>query len=254
MVSSSIILKNQTILSINQFLNLYHEIDRVDLENILRLDFDLDYSVLSRYVNSQRICPIIEIAQPEDAHEISLIFKEIYQGTYPYKRMEHSSSIADMIKDPNYYWFLFKLDSGEIVGAFGSHLEFEAKRGFLFGFVIKKGYHKIIDIFKAFIGCTLFLWKKFQQEIFLWYGEMRTNETSSQFFTSIVGMKPVAFYPNKDLFFNKEESDILQVIYNREALTTLRKKERPKIIRQALNSYAYVNKRFHLGIDRKSVV
>ena len=24
-----------------------------------------------------------------------------------------------MIKDPNYYWFVFKLNSGEIVGAFG---------------------------------------------------------------------------------------------------------------------------------------
>jgi hypothetical protein len=247
-VSSSIILKNQTILSINQFLNLYNEINRPDLEHILRLDFNLDYSVLERYFKSQRICPVIELARLKDAEEISNIFKDIYQGTYPYKRMENRDSIAEMIKDPNYYWFLFKLDSGEVIGAFGSHLELEEKRGFLYGFVIKKGYHKIIDVFKAFIGCAMFLWKKYQQQILLWYGEMRTNETSSQFFTSIVGMKPVAFYPNKDLFFNKEESDILQVIYDKEVLTTLRRKEQPKIIRQALNSYSYVNKRFKLGL------
>lgn len=248
MVSSSIILKNQVILSINQFLSLYSEIDRADLDNILRLDFDLDYSVLERYFNSQRICPVIELAKPIDAEEISNIFNEIYQGTYPYKKMENDFSIAEMIKDPNYYWFLFKLDSGEVIGAFGSHLELEQKRGFLYGFVIKKGYHKIIDIFKAFIGCAMFLWKKYQKQILIWYGEMRTNETSSQFFTSIVGMKPVAFYPNKDLFFNKEESDILHVIYDQEVLTTLRRKEQPKIIRQALNSYSYVNKRFKLGL------
>ncbi len=248
MVSSSIILKNQTILSINQFLNLYNEINRPDLENILRLDFNLDYSVLERYIKSQRICPIIELAKPKDAQVISNIFKEIYKGTYPYKKMENTDSIGEMIKDPNYYWFLFKLDSGEVIGAFGSHLEFDQKRGFLYGFVIKEGYQKIIDIFKAFIGCAMFLWKKYQEQILIWYGEMRTNETSSQFFTSIVGMKPVAFYPNKDLFLNKEESDILQVIYDKEALTTLRKKEQPKIIRHALNSYSYVNKRFKLGL------
>jgi len=247
-VSSSIILKNQIILSINQFLNLYHEIDRTDLENILTLDFDLDYSVLERYVNSQRICPIIELARPEDAEEISQIFKEIYKGTYPYKKMESTDSIAEMIKDPNYYWFLFKLETGEIVGTFGSHLEREKKRGFLYGFVIKKGYHKVIDIFKAFIGCAIYLWKRYQKQILIWYGEMRTNETSSQFFTSIVGMKPVAFFANKDIFFNKKESDILQVIYDQDVLKSLRKKKQPQIIRQVLNSYTYINKRFQLGL------
>lgn len=248
MVSSSIILKDQLILSINQFLSLYNEIDKADLENILRLDFDLDYSVLERYFNSQRICPIIEIAKPKDAKEISQIFKDIYKGTYPYKRMENSESIAEMIKDPNYYWFVFKLNSGEIVGAFGCHLEIEDKRGFLYGFVIKKGYHKIIDIFKAFIGCAIYLWKKHQKEILIWYGEMRTNETTSQFFTSIVGMKPVAFFPNKDIFFNKKESDILHVIYDHETLRAFRKKQQPQIVRQVLTPYTYINKRFQLGM------
>ncbi len=248
MVSSSIILKNQSILNINQFLELYTEINRLDLHNILKLDFNLDYSVLERYVKSQRICPIIELAKPGDAEEISQIFKEIYQGTYPYKRMENSDSISDMINDPNYYWFLFKLNSGEIVGAFGAHLEFEEKRGFLYGFVIKKGFHKTIDVFKAFIGCAIYLWKKYQEQILMWYGEMRTNETSSQFFTSIVGMKPVAFFPNKDLFFNKKESDILHVIYDRKLIRNLRKKAQPEIIRQAINSYTYINKRFNLGL------
>jgi len=235
-------------LSIDQFLNLYHEIERVDLDKILRLDFDLDYSVLERYVNSERICPLIEIAKPEEAEEISQIFREVYQGTYPYKKMEYTESIAEMIKDPNYYWFLFKLNTGKIVGAFGAHLEFKEKRGLLYGFVIRKGYHKVIDIFKAFIGCAIYLWKKYHKIILMWYGEMRTNETSSQFFTSIVGMKPVAFYPNKDLFYNKKESDILHIIYDREMLRSLRSKQQPKIIRQALMPYTYINQRFQLGL------
>jgi hypothetical protein len=81
----------------------------------------------------------------------------------------------------------------------------------------------------------------------IWYGEMRTNEATSQFFTSQIGLKPIAFLPNKDIFFSHIESDILQVVYDEDALYKYRVEEKPKIIRQILNCYVYADKRYHLG-------
>ena len=76
---------------------------------------------------------------------------------------------------------------------------------------------------------------------------MRTNEIASQFSTSVIGLKPIGFLPNKDIFFNQIESDILHVIYDEEVLNKYRRKKDLKIIRQILNCYAYSNKRYHLG-------
>ena len=248
MVSSSIILKNQLILSINQFLNTYQDIYKKDLDKILNLDFEFDREAVKAYTSDSKIFPVIEIARKEDAKVISKIYKDAYNGTYPYKEMEDPQSIVDLINSPNDILFVFKLDTNEMIGAFSSHLDLDRKRGLMHGFVIKKEYRKIIDSLKAFLGSSAYLWKKFQKEILIWYGEIRTNESTAQFATSLFGLKPIAFFPNKDIFFNKMESDILHIIYNQEVLLKYRKKERPQIIRQALNSYYYTNKRFELGL------
>jgi len=243
LVSNSISLKKKEIINVDEFLEKYQYLSNLDLKNILNLDFELDF-----YYKSEKLCPIVELAKPEDSEEIANIFKEIYRGTYPYKHLEDAISIKDMIIRPNYEWFIFKSPAHEIVGCFGADLEFEEKRAFLHGFMIKKKYHKTVDIFKAFIGCITYLWKKYKDKIFLWYGEMRTNEAISQFFTSLIGMKPIAFLPNKDIFFNRVESDILHVIYSNAALNDFRFEEKPQIIRQVLNCYNYTNNRYQLGL------
>ena len=243
MVVQSIILNNKSILSINEFLALSSDIISSE---ILNLDFNLDYNILKSYLDSKKICPIVHFAKSEDAEEISKIFKDIYQNTYPYKKMEHSEGVREMINSDDYLWFIFKLENNETVGCFGTQLEFAEKRGFLYGFVVKKKYHKIIDAPKAFIGCVTYIWKTYQDRILLWYGEMRTNESTSQFFTSMVGLKPIAFLPNKDIFNFKIESDILHVIYDQSIFKMYRKEEAPHIIRQVLNWYAYSSKRYSL--------
>lgn len=243
MVSNSISLKKKEIINVDEFLEKYQYLSNLDLKNILNLDFELDF-----YYKSKKICPIVKLAKPKDSEEIANIFKEIYRGTYPYKHLADSKSMKEMIIHPNYEWFIFKSPANEIVGCFGADLDFKEKRAFLHGFMIKKQYHKTIDIFKAFIGCITYLWRKYRDKIFLWYGEMRTNEAISQFFTSLIGMKPIAFLPNKDIFFNKVESDVFHVIYNKAVLKEYRFKEKPKIIRQILNCYSYSNNRYQLGV------
>ena len=244
MVSSNIIQQSQSISSIDQFLDIYQYIFKIDLDRILKLDFEFDHDIST----PRKITPIIEIAKPKDAQAISNTYIDVYNGTYPYKKMENVRSIEELIKSPNDYIFLFKLESNEIIGAFSSHLEFEKKRGLLYGFVIKKEYRKVVDNLKAFLGSAAYLWKKYYNEILIWYGEIRSNESAAQFATNLFGLKPIAFFPNKDIFFKKLESDILHIIHNQDALLKYRMKEKPQIIRQVLNSYYYSNNRYKLGL------
>lgn len=230
------------VITVNDLLEGFNESRPVDFQQILDLDFELNINH-----DNLKISPVIKLANSEDAKEISKIFKEVYKGTYPYKQMEDLKEVENMIKSPNFHWFLFKMSSNHTIGCFGVHLEIEKKRGLLFGFVLKKKYQKVIDTLKTFAACLLFVCNKYKDDILLWYGEIRTNEDSPQFITSSCGMKPIALLPNKDIFYNKIESDVLHVIYTEEALKKYRSKEKPKIIRQILGSYVYSNNRFRLG-------
>jgi len=240
----NIVLNNKIILTVNDFLSLSTDIISSDL---LNLDFNLDCNIVKNYyLDSERTIPTIHLAKSEDAEEISKIFKDIYQNQYPYKKMEDAEGVREMINRNDYLWIVFKLDNNITVGCYGVHLKFAEKKGLLYGFAIKKKYQKKIDGFKAFIGSMTYIWKTYQDRILLWYGEVRTNESTPQFFTSMVGLKPIAFLPNKDIFNTKIESDIFHVAYDESIFKKYRKQEAPRIIRQVLNWYAYSSERYSL--------
>lgn len=233
------------VITIDDFLGLFDRKFISNHQEILNLDFPIN---IER--QTQRICPIIHLARVEDAKVITKIFKDVYKGTYPYKQMENVKEVKKMILDSRYHWFIFKINSNETVGCFATYVEFEKKRGLLFGFVIKTAYHKIIDIFKAFVGCILYTWKTYKNKIFIWYAEVRTNDKIPPLITSRCGLKPIAFLPNKDIFLNQIESDFLHIIYDEKALIKYRYNKKPQIIRQVLDCYTYSNERFHLDTPK----
>lgn len=231
------------IITINEFLKEYEEVFDPDDESILNLDFEL-----GKHRKYQKINPKLQIAKPDDAEIIAKLFKNIYHGTYPYKKLENIKEIRSMIKDPDYEWILFKIKDNKTIGCFGTHLEMLQKKALLYGFIIKKEYQHIVDTIKTFTGCLLFFLKSYKNKILIWHAEVRTNDSTPQYVTSLCGLKPIAFFPNKDIFLNCVESDFLIITYDNKVLKELRCKNEPRIIRQVLNCYNYTNKRYNLGL------
>ncbi|TFF88436.1 MAG: hypothetical protein EU549_02990 [Promethearchaeota archaeon] len=229
------------ILTLNDFLEQL-DFKNFDLRNKKTSDFTLS---LGRKFEKNPLK--LQIAMPKDAKEISDIFINIYKNTYPNKKLESLNEISNMIKDPNFEIILFKNEFDKIIGCVFFHLEFEKKRGYIFGFVVKKNYQKNYDILKGLLGCFIYLWDKYKSKILVWYGEARTNETGAQYIGSLCGIYPIAFYPNKDIFLGRVESEILQIAYDKNALEKYRNKKPAILIRQVLNVYMYSNKRYNLG-------
>jgi hypothetical protein len=153
-----------------------------------------------------------------------------------------------MISNPNDQWLLFKIKPNKTVGCFGIHLENPQKKALLYGFIIKKEFQNIIDTIKTFTGCLLYFLKSYKNKILIWHAEVRTNDSTPQYVTSLCGLKPIAFFPNKDIFLNRVESEFLIITYDNRVLSQLRYKNEPRIIRQVLNCYSYTNKRYSLGL------
>ncbi len=241
-LNSSKELEIKYITTIDDFLSHFEDSGSIDIQNGIVLDFDFDLKP-----NSNKIRPILQLAEPKDAEKISKMFVEVYEGGYPYREVQDPKLIRKMIKDSNFQWILFKLKPNDIVGCVGTHLELKKKKGYLFGFIIRNKYRDQIDVIGTFAGYLRYACARYKNKILVWYSETRTAHNIAQYGQTLCGLIPVAFFPNKDVFVNKVESDFFHISYDKETLKKYRKKN-PKIIRQVLNCYLYSNDIYHLGV------
>ncbi len=241
-ISSAVSYNDMFMTFTQQFLHSFQEIVKNDFETGISSNFEI-----KGRSDKKRINPMIRLATPEDIEDIIFIYKDVYDDTYPYKEMEDREEILKMLSSPNIEWLIFETKDHEIVGCFTFMLDFNKKMGNIRGFNLKKKFLGKLDIMKMAMGSIIAMYKKYYNKIFRWYGECRTAHSKSQFFLSALGFKPVGFYPCKDVFYNKVESDLLILSYDERSLTTMRSKETPKILPEALNGFLYSDKRYNLG-------
>ncbi len=227
--------------SVDEFLDVFESVLSLDLENGMELDFTIDSKL-----GSDKISPTLYLAKPKDAIEIANICKEVYEGSYPYKEIEDSREVKKMIESSEHHFILFKIEEN-IVGCFRCALDFEHRKGYTGGFMIRKEYQRIIDVTKAIIGSYAWMWSTYKDEILMWYCENRTAHAASQYITSVCGINTVAFFPNKDVFFDRVESDVMGVVFRKKALNGYREHQTPLLIRNALDSFLHCDNLFNLG-------
>ena len=160
----------------HEFLEPFKNVIDTEIKHGMYLNFDI-----SEREHQYKISPILRLARPEDAKEITEIYKELYDGTYPYKEMEDVKEVRRLIEDPNVQWIIYQDPSYTIAGCITFVLDFENKRGYIRGFMLKKKYQGYIDITKAMIGSMLGMIHKFRNKIYNWYVENRTAHAKSQY-------------------------------------------------------------------------
>ncbi|MFX0021534.1 MAG: DUF998 domain-containing protein [Candidatus Hermodarchaeota archaeon] len=228
--------------STSQFLKPFENLEILSINDGMHLNFEIKHKTKADKKN-----PILKLAQPKDAFEIVEIYNELYNGTYPYKEMEDIQEVQKMIKSPNCDWVVFKDIHNSTMGCFTFVLDFEDKMGYIRGLMLKKQYQGNVDVIKAVIGSYIGMYSKYKDKIFRWYCENRTAHAKSQFALSIGGIRPLAFYPNKDIFLGKVESDILHICYDERAITTMRSNNTPVVIPEVANCFLYSTQRYNLG-------
>jgi hypothetical protein len=206
----------------------------------------LTFEIVDRE-QTHKVSPILRVARPEDALEITKIYRELYNNTYPYKEMEDVEEVRKMIEDPAIEWIIFQDPSFTIAGCITFVLDFNNRRGYIRGFMLRKKYQGYIDITKAMIGSMLGMLHKYKNLIFTWYVENRTVHSKSQYSMGVCGIAPIGFYPNKDVFLNQVESDLMQILYDEKALREYRSTKLPQILSCVEPCYEYSKKRYQLG-------
>jgi len=234
--------------STDHFLQPFQKLVDPDIHNGMHLTFKL-----TEKIREQKISPILRLAKPEDAEEIVDIYLDIYKGTYPYKEMEDVEEVRRMIQSNKYEWLMFMDSEGTTVGCFTYQLDFEKKRGYMRGFNIKSQFQGKVDAVKACVGSMIGVWSTYHDRIAMWYCENRTAHSKSQYIAQVCGIKPIAFMGCKDVFMNKIESDLMQIVYKKETINKQRSKNIPQILPEIESCFNYSNNRYDLGeIEIKS--
>ncbi|MFX1375192.1 MAG: DUF998 domain-containing protein [Promethearchaeota archaeon] len=215
------------------------------MDTRLAEEMHLDFEIMEK--KHHKISPILRQARPDDAKEITEIYKDLYENTYPYKEMEDEYEVRRMIEDPCVQWVIYQDPSYNIAGCITFVLDFDNRRGYIRGFMLKKKYQGYIDITKAMIGSMLAMLHKYKDLIYIWYVENRTAHAKSQYSMWVCGIAPIGIYPNKDIFLGQIESDLMQILYDEGALRKYRCKSIPEIIPQVDVCFLYSDNRYKLG-------
>ena len=186
-----------------------------------------------------------DLAKPNDAETIIQIIKDAFTN-YPFYEMLDSEYIRSLIKSENYCVFVFKDKQNKIVGTITFILDLEKKKGYIRTFAVFKKYWGKLNIKGVTISVYLYMYKKYRNQIFIWYSETLTNTAKAQYIFKQCHVEPLAFFPNKDIFCDKVESEFLQVAYDKKAINDYRSKESPKIIIEVMKPFIYASLKFNL--------
>jgi hypothetical protein len=224
----------------------------INMNTEVYIDFELD-----RKADTKKICPILRMASVEDALDIVEIYKSVYDN-YPYKEMLDVDEIKKMILNDAVKWIMFLDRNGNSIGCFTFILDFKTKRGYIRGLMIKREFQGYFDAVKATMASFYVMWTRYKDKIYIWHAEARTAHAKSQYVAVISSLKPIGFFPNKDIFNNKVESDLFMITYDQRVLSEYRSNKIPKIIPQAENPFFYSTQRHNLGgferVDPKIVL
>lgn len=219
-------------------------------------DFNIDEGVLidikirNRDLIRQKINPTIRRAKPMDSQDIVRIYNDIYNGDYPYVEMLDIEYVENRIADPNFEFLVFLNPEQEITGCITFVLDFFHQKGYIRGFMVRKKFQGKLDTKKAMIGSMLCMSNYYKREVLVWYVENRTAHSKSQYPMALCGLLPIAFYPNKDIFFEKVESVLMQIKYDGQAIGRLRSRKQPKILQSVKSCYDYSSKQYNLAPDQ----
>ncbi|MFW9947128.1 MAG: hypothetical protein ACFFDX_09900 [Candidatus Odinarchaeota archaeon] len=228
--------------TIDEYLNSLTPLVNVNISSGAYYPFELEHRLGNTKIN-----PYLRIARPDDASTIADICKEVYENSYPYKEIEDEIYVRRMIENPNHHFILFETESGDNAGCFRCALDFEHKKGYMGGFMIRKKYQTKLDVVRAIMGSYIWMWNSFKDDILVWYCENRTAHASSQYITAVCGINTIAIFPNKDIFFGQVESDVMGVIYVEKVLREMRCASIPTLIPSAVKVFIHSDKLYNLG-------
>lgn len=183
------------------------------------------------------------LATESDIFQISQLYFDVYQGTYPDPLMKDFSLIKKFIISQEGFWFIAKDEQGTIIGSVLACYDQENLIAKAFGAVVRNEYRGQ-GIMEELLAFSIDYLKKKTIGVDVIYSTTRTVNEAAQTLTEKLGFKKIGIFPNAHRT-NEYETHCLAAIITPAALEKRRKDY--KLHHQLKSLYSVVDSEIGLG-------
>ncbi len=158
----------------------------------------------------------VQLATENDVFQISQLYFDVYQGSYPEPLMKDFNLIRNFIRSDAGFWFITKNRNQEIVGSVLAVYDKENRIAKAFGAVVRvecRGHGMMEDLLSYGINYL----KEHTDGVDVFYSTTRTVNEAAQTLTEKLGFKKLGIFPNAHRT-NDYETHCLAAIISQEAL------------------------------------
>ncbi len=158
----------------------------------------------------------VQLATEEDVFQISQLYFDVYQGSYPEPLMKDFNLIRNFIRSEAGFWFVTKNPKQEIVGSVLAVYDKENRIAKAFGAVVRvecRGQGMMEELLSYGINYL----KENTAGVDIFYSTTRTVNEAAQTLTEKLGFKKLGIFPNAHRT-NDFETHCLAAIITPEAL------------------------------------
>lgn len=156
------------------------------------------------------------LATEADIFEISHLYFDVYQGTYPDPLMKDFALIKRFINSANGFWFITVDDNRRVIASVLASYDEENLIAKAFGAVVRT-QSRGVGIMENLLGYGIEYLKQLPAGVDVIYSTTRTVNEAAQTLTEKLGFKKLGIFPNAHRT-NEYETHCLTAIITKEAL------------------------------------
>ena len=157
----------------------------------------------------------IRLATLVDSFQISKLYHDIYEGTYPDPMMKNFSLIESYIKSPGHFWFVAHDDDGQLVASVLYLYDKQHALGKVFAGVVRPECRGS-NLMERMMDFGIEYIRREAGPVELCYATTRTVHEGAQHLTENLGYKKLGIFPNVHKTSNYE-THCLTALYDKSA-------------------------------------
>lgn len=154
----------------------------------------------------------VQLASVQDIFQISQLYFDVYQGTYPDPLMKDFSLIRTFIQSDVGYWFVTKNESGDIVASVLAAYDRENRIAKAFGAVVRNEFRGQ-GIMEELLQYGIDFLREKTAGVDVIYSTTRTVNEAAQTLTEKLGFKKIGIFPNAHRTNDYETHCLAAIIY-----------------------------------------
>lgn len=165
------------------------------------------------WVGSRTFPMKVQLATGEDISQISQLYFDVYEGSYPDPLMKDFNLIRKFITSDSGFWFITKDDQGVVIASVLAAYDRENLVAKAFGAVVRNEY-RAKGIMEELLGYGIKYLREKTEGVDVIYSTTRTVNEAAQTLTEKLGFKKLGIFPNAHRTNDYETHCLAAIVYD----------------------------------------